>query len=238
MSAPPSQRRHARSRRGEETLRQRERHTRLLVRELSHRSKNLLAIIEAMARQTHRTSRSRAEFLERFGARVASLARSHDLLVERNWAGIRLSDLLRAHLKPFVDAESERVATGGPELVLQPAAAQNLGMAFHELATNASTHGALSTPSGHIEVAWDLIDDPGGTQRFCIRWREHAGLPVVPPDRSGFGQAVLERIVPTSLGGEAHIDWQPQGCQWRLVAPQQRSLPSAPAGQLRPRHRP
>ena len=197
----------------------RERHSRLIMRELTHRTKNLLAIIQAMARQTARSSENTTEFLERFGARISGLARSHDLLVEANWEGADLATLIATQLAPFVEDLNRRVSMKGPSLVLRPAAAQNLGMALYELATNANKHGALSHSSGRIGIEWEERVDARGEATFRMRWRESRGPTVLSPCRSGFGRAILEHLVPQGLGGTAHFDWSSEGVIWSLEVP-------------------
>jgi len=202
----------------------REEHARLLMRELSHRSKNLLAIVEVMARQSERASRSRAEFLERFGARIASLSKSHDLLVHRNWQGVPITELIRTQLVAFADPVEQRIKMDGPDLVLRPEASQNIGMALHELATNASKHGALSVPTGFVRLAWKEFRDSTGTARFEMRWQECSGPPVVAPASKGFGSAMLEFIVPSALSGRAHLDWKEDGLVWTLDVPAETAI--------------
>lgn len=196
----------------------REEHTRFIMRELSHRSKNLLAIIQAMARQTVRTSRDLTDFQERFTARVRGLSQSHDLLVKRDWRGVPVSELVRTHLLPFVDRSEQGLIISGPSLSLKPEAAQNIGLALHELATNASKHGALSSPSGRIEVRWELAESEG-ERRFRMVWQETGGPEVETPSQRGFGHTVVEAMVGRALEGEAHIDWQKDGLVWKLDIP-------------------
>src|SRR5262249_58703850 len=132
-----------------------EAHLRLLMRELTHRSKNLLAVIQAMARQTARYSESIDGFLERFGARLQALARSHDLLVQEEWHGVALAELVKSQLT-YLDRTGAQIVAEGPAVMLRPEAAQSLGLALHELAMNALRYGALSTPAGKnsIRRAW------------------------------------------------------------------------------------
>lgn len=193
----------------------REAQMRFVMRELTHRSKNLLAVIQAMARQTARSSNDATEFVDRFADRLAALARSHDLLVSQDWTGADLHALVRQQLAPFVDDGEERVRADGPRLVMKPEIAQSIGMAFHELATNASKYGALSVPGGHVDVSWSHVAD--GTLR--IEWRETGGPPFSPPARRGFGRTVVERMVAAATGGEAHLEWRPEGVYWRLDLP-------------------
>jgi PAS domain S-box-containing protein len=196
----------------------REAQMRFVMRELTHRSKNLLAVIQAMARQTARSTVDAEAFVDRFADRLAALARSHDLLVSQDWVGVDLRALLLQQLAPFVDEGDGRVDIEGPGLVLKPEVTQSLGMAFHELATNASKHGALSVPDGHVDVAWTRVASGDG-DRIRITWREAGGPPFAPPTRRGFGRTVTERMVAAATQGEAHVEWLPEGLSWRLEMP-------------------
>jgi PAS domain S-box-containing protein len=198
--------------------RRREEHTRFIMRELSHRSKNLLAVIQAMGRQTARTSRNLEDFHSRFNARIAGLARSHDLLVKQDWRGVPVTELVQGQLAPFIDRTEEQLRFAGPALLLKPEAAQNIGLALHELATNASKHGALSSPKGRIEIHWELAQRDG-QRRFRMTWCERGGPAVIPPADRGFGWTVVEVMVGRALDGEAHIEWRPEGLEWHLDAP-------------------
>jgi len=203
----------------EQALRKSELRTRFVMRELSHRSKNLLAVIQAIARQTGRASEDINEFNQQFGERLASLGRSHDLLVHGNWQGVSLADVITAQLKAFIDTSEPRVTTSGAPVLLNAEAAQNIGMALHELATNASKHGALSVPSGRVKIEWNLYGQ-GGDRRFRLSWTESGGPPVKPPQRKGFGHLVVERLVAASLRGCAELHWRPEGLVWVLDVPE------------------
>ncbi len=203
----------------ESALRDSEQQTRFVMRELSHRSKNLLAIVQAMARQTARAASDYEEFQERFASRIASLARSHDLLVNQNWKGIAISDLVATQLAPFVDVAGARLTVEGPALVLEPDAAQTIGMALHELATNASKYGAFSVPAGRVHVEWGLRGEGADQQRLTMHWQEAGGPQVVPPTRNGFGHTVVEHMAANSLGGTARLMWDPAGVAWCLDVP-------------------
>ncbi len=203
----------------EEKLRRDADHIRFLMRELSHRTKNLLAVIQAMARQTGRTSKDIEEFERRFEARIAGLARSHDLLVKQNWQGVPLADLVRTQVSPFVERFAERVIARGPGLMLRPEAANSIGMALHELATNASKYGALSVQSGKIALDWSVEGDPSGERTFRIVWREVDGPQVQAPERKGFGHQVVGRLAAEALNGRVALDFKPSGFEWRLEAP-------------------
>ena len=198
-----------------------ENHISFLLREVSHRSKNLLAIIQAMATQTARTSLSVDDFQARFGQRLQGMAASHDLLVNQNWQGVDIGELVRAQLKPFADEAGRRLEIAGPHVFLAPAAAQSIGLALHELATNATKYGALSAANGKISVTWrTLRADPA--PRLQMTWRESGGPEVTPPQRRGFGHTVFERMIKQSLGASITLDYAADGVCWSLDA----ALPS------------
>lgn len=197
-------------------------HVKFLMREMSHRSKNLLAVIQSVARQTASRSDSLADFLARFSQRLESLAASHDLLTSNDWKGVPLGDLVRQQLAPFIGRDSGRITVSGPDLELTSDAAQTLGLAIHELATNAIKHGALSRPSGRISLTWQLSQEAGGSRRVDLRWVEQGGPEVTPPTRRGFGHVVLERMTASALEGAVDIDFAPAGLVWSLSFPLRR----------------
>jgi PAS domain S-box-containing protein len=197
-----------------------EEHLRLLMREISHRSKNLLAIIQAMARQTARHAGSVDDFLTQFNARVQALARSHDLLVQENWHGAGLRDLLRSQLSPYADTELTQITIEGPAVLLKPETAQNLGLALHELASNASKYGALSVPSGRIEVRWTEVPDGKGDGVELI-WTETGGPTVGVPAKRGFGSMLIQQNLSRSLESEVELRFEQDGVNCRIVIPQQ-----------------
>src|SRR5262249_46456145 len=137
-------------------LAERSAHAQFLMKELAHRSKNLLAVVNVMTRQTALRSGGIPEFERRLSERLQGLARSQDELVHQNWRGADLESLIKRQLLPFVDAEGGRVHIEGEPVMLRPEAVQSMGMAFHELATNASKHGALSATAGHITISWSF----------------------------------------------------------------------------------
>ena len=193
-------------------------HLRLLMRELTHRSKNLLAVIQAMARQTARRSESVEKFTEQFGARLQALATSHDLLIQESWHGALLSDLVRSQLGHHLDREDSQISVEGPSVFLKPEAAQNIGLALHELATNAAKYGALSVPSGHVSISWNWRpeSDPKQVQ---ILWVERGGPPVSPPEQRGFGSVVIERNLAKTLDADVHLAFEAAGIECRIVVP-------------------
>ncbi len=192
-------------------------HTNLIMRELSHRSKNLLALVQAIARQSARASTNFAEFQPRFIERLQSLAMSHDLLVKTDWTSVPIRELIAVQLRTFIDEPDLRLKMTGDHLMLKPEAAQNLGMVFHELGSNAVKHGSLSTPTGVIHVDWSVEGD--GAPMLTLRWRESGGPPVVAPTSRGFGTVIIERLIPQSLNGEARMSWDADGFSWTLHAP-------------------
>ncbi len=185
-----------------------------ITRELSHRSKNLLLIIQSIARQSIRQSADLADFEARFVARLGTLSRLHDLLVQQEWRGAELRDIALAELGVLA---SSQVAIDGPDFVVRPAAAQVLAMVFHELATNATKYGALSTRDGRIVLSWSIVRD--GAEQVVIAWDEEGGPPVAPPARKGFGSIVIERTVTQIAGAEGVLSFAPGGVQWRFRAP-------------------
>jgi len=155
-----------------------------LLNELNHRAKNLFALIQSVAR--HTAARSPGEFLPRFEQRLSAISSAHDLIARNEWREVMIEDLLRSQLAHF-GTLSEQVLASGPSVAVAASAAQMLGMAFHELATNAAKYGALSDPYGRIDVAWSVEPDQSGQDVFALEWRESGGPPVNPPLRSGFG---------------------------------------------------
>lgn len=193
-------------------------HEHFLMREITHRSKNLLAIVQSMARQTARSSDTIDQFQAVFMQRVQGLSASHDLLVTENWVGAPLSELIQKHLQMFVQANRENLEISGPTVYVNANAAQALGLAMHELATNSVKYGALSSSAGKISVVWAYEPD-GGTPRLALTWKETGGPPVKPPERKGFGHFVMERMAAQSLDGEVNIQFLPGGLVWKISMP-------------------
>jgi len=198
-----------------------ENHIRFLLREVSHRAKNLLAIVQSMATQTARTSLTLDDFQARFGQRLQGMAASHDLLVSQNWQGVDIGELVRAQLRPFAEEGGRRLDVAGPQVFLTPAAAQSIGLALHELATNATKYGALSAAAGKVSVSWRTLRDDLAP-RFQMTWRESGGPEVTAPQRRGFGHTVFERMIKQALGASIKIDYATEGVTWNLEA----ALPS------------
>lgn len=194
----------------------REEHIRFIIDEMSHRTKNLLTVVIAVANQTANHAGSVKQYHECFLNRLHALAHCHDLLVKDSWQGASLHDLVKSQMRPFSEATSGRINATGPPVILKPNAVQNLGLAFHELATNASKHGALSGPRGDVLIHW-LVDP--ANDRVRVQWREMDGPPVTPPLRRGFGHVVIEQIVPRALSGSGTLDFAPGGVNWTFEFP-------------------
>jgi PAS domain S-box-containing protein len=194
-------------------------HIRFLMLEISHRAKNLLSVIQAIAGQTVRTAGSLEEFEVRFGLRLHGLAASHDILVSQSWQGAPLADLVRLQLAPFVDADGGRLEVSGPEVALAAQAAQAIGLALHELATNAAKFGALSVPAGKVAVSWEFEGDGPGRRPLRLTWTERGGPPGAPPARKGFGYLVIERMAASAVSGVATMAFAPTGLEWTLSIP-------------------
>jgi len=190
-----------------------------LMTELQHRTNNLFAVIQAMARQTVRTSTSLADFEEQFGARLQALAQTNRLLVDQEWKGVSLRKLIEAQLAPFIGTDSMRFEMVGPPVTMAAATIQTLGLALHELATNASKYGALSAPGGKVIVSWVFEESGGVPDSFRMEWREQGGPPVKPATRRGFGRFVTDQMVTRSLDATVEIDLAPDGLRWILQMP-------------------
>ncbi len=195
-----------------------EKHLRTVMRELSHRTKNLLAVIVAMVRQTARTSTDVAVLQSQLIQRLQSLSASHDLLVAEDWTGASLEELIRAVLQPFTGNSKDAVECNGPPAFVNATAAQNLGLALHELATNAAKYGALSTSAGKVKVSWNFETGDKG-RRLVLRWNERDGPRVSPPTVKGFGHVVIERVVGQALSSTVDYKFNPEGVEWTIAMP-------------------
>jgi two-component sensor histidine kinase len=170
-----------------------------------------------MARQTARHAGSTEDFLNQFGSRLQALAASHDLLVRESWYGASLRELVRSQLATHIDRG--QVTLDGPEVGLKPEAAQNLGLALHELVINAARFGALSVPGGRVSIDWGL-QNSGGNNAIEINWREQFGPKVKPRRNSGFGSVVIERNLARALDAEVKLDFDPDGVCCHIVIPE------------------
>jgi PAS domain S-box-containing protein len=195
-----------------------EAHLRLLLRELTHRSKNLLAVIQAMARQTARHTGSVETFLTQFGARLQALAASHDLLIRESWYGASLGELVRSQLGVYLDGSAPQISIDGPAIAIKPEAAQSLGLALHELAVNAAKFGALSVPTGRVAITWSRLENVDGSA-VELDWRERLGPKVKTRRRKGFGSIVIERNLARALNAKVDLEFDPDGLRCHIVIP-------------------
>jgi len=194
-----------------------EEQVRLLMLEVNHRAKNMLGVVLAIARQT--TSTSPREFLGKLTQRIQSLSVNLDLLVKNEWQGVDLEPLVHAQLAYFSDSIGTRIAIEGPELRLSREAAQGIGMALHELATNAIKHGALSNEQGRITIAWTCDDNV-----FSIVWHERGGPAVEPPTHRGFGNTVLTTLAEAAVSGHVSVGYNRDGLRWELTCSARNAL--------------
>jgi PAS domain S-box-containing protein len=188
----------------------------LLVAELSHRVKNTLATVISIARQSFSKAQSVEEASEVFNARIRALAQTHGRLAEANWASVSFATILLDEMAPYRREDGSNVRMSGPVTALNPRCALTLGMALHELATNAAKYGALSTKSGSVDVAWHTDRDE---RQFLIRWTESGGPPATPPKRSGFGRLLLERALASDLRGNVKLNFAKNGLECEISIP-------------------
>lgn len=196
----------------------------LLIREIDHRAKNALAVVQAAVRLTPKDNT--AAYAKAIEGRVKALARAHTLLAQGRWTGADLLTLARGELAPFLlpagSGKVPEVIIDGPAVQVSSAAAQGLSMALHELATNATKHGALSVPAGRLVVKW-TVDH--ATAQLALQWEEQGGPPVAaPPSHRGFGTRVLEGTIKTQLGGTIHCSWESTGLVCEMTVPLNRSV--------------
>ncbi len=188
---------------------QAEERMKLLAREVDHRAKNILATVQALTRMTR--ADTVPAYTEALMGRLRALAQAHTLLAKSRWTGINLRRLIEEELEPFGTNGDGHLTIAGPEVDLSPEAGQGLGMALHELATNAAKYGAFSVPGGSVSIQWSAT---GG--RLVLRWTERGGPPVRAPGRRGFGSGLIEAAIQGQLDGEAIFDWCPAGLACEL----------------------
>ena len=192
---------------------------RRLLDEVNHRVNNALAAVQSMAAQTLRAAQCPEAVRAAFLGRLLALSRVHNLLARGYWAGAPLRELVEGQLAPHRDGDPARIVAAGPEVWLRPGAAVALGMALHELATNAAAHGALSAPGGRVRLDWSVVAATAG-ERLGVRWAEEGGPPVPgPPARRGFGSRLLGRGLGQELQAETRLLFAPPGLRWEIDAP-------------------
>jgi two-component sensor histidine kinase len=182
-----------------------------LAREVDHRAKNLLALVQAAVQLTHADTVK--DFKAAIEGRLQALSNAHSLIAQSRWTGADLHSLVMEELAPYRAAETSRADIGGPTLVLEPKSAQTIAIVLHELTTNAVKYGALSVPSGRLLIEWSR-----GETQLVIRWSEIDGPPIKPPSREGFGTRVIGRVV-HDLEGKLHFHWNPDGLACEIIIP-------------------
>lgn len=196
---------------------------RLLLMEVNHRSKNMLSTIQSLAR---RSAPDDQGFLRRFEDRVRSLAVNQDILIAREWREVPAEELVRRQLA-FIDETPGEIVVDGPDLALAPRAAEVIGMALHELATNSLKYGALSAPAGRVEIGWGPREDGTG---LAFWWRESGGAEVSPPTDTGFGTTLIRDVPRHTLDAEVELHYRPDGLRWELRTDDCALAQSVPAG--------
>jgi two-component system CheB/CheR fusion protein len=193
-----------------------EQHQKLLLRELNHRVKNTLAVVQAIAHQTMRSATTNKDFVKSFEGRVAALASAHDLLVESDWRGADLASLAREQLKPYISDDPTRAQIEGPPVLLPPGLASPFGFLIYELATNAAKYGALSVPTGKISLNWSVVADGNPTPLLKFVWGESGGPRVKPPTTRGFGSVLIEQGIPQA---RVQREFKPKGVVCAVEVP-------------------
>ncbi|MEF2549840.1 chemotaxis protein CheB [Aurantimonas sp. A2-1-M11] len=192
-------------------------HREILVGELNHRIKNVMATVQAIASQTLSSATTMEEARDTFGSRLIALGKSHDLLTRENWAGADLRNIVSDTVEPHSGGWN-RFRINGPYVWLSPSAALSIAMALHELATNAAKYGALTVEKGLVEIAWHLVGE-GQDRRLALRWTESGGPPVTSPTRKGFGSRLVQRVLAAELGGTVSVAYETSGVVCTIDAP-------------------
>jgi PAS domain S-box-containing protein len=184
----------------------------LLAREVDHRAKNALALVQSIVRLTR--SSNLTSYVNAVEGRIKALSRAHTVLSQSRWQGADLGGLVDEELAPYRTSDSDRVVTSGPEVLLQPAAAQTLALALHELVTNAAKYGAMSSSSGRVRLTWELQ-----AGNLILHWSESGGPPTQEPSSQGFGTKIIIASIERQLGGQAKFEWRPEGLQCLFTVP-------------------
>jgi len=198
-------------------IKQQENHLRVVMRELNHRSKNLLTIVLSLIRQTARGFDLPPAFTVRMEERLSALANAHDVLANQKWRGADISAVLHGQLAHQLAAYPGRIHVDGPPFSLAPETAHYVGMALHELGSNAVKYGALAEAQGEVWVKWGVSEKE--PVQLELEWREACARPISPPSLLGFGSTILQSLTPRALGGVADLRFNPDGLVWTLRAP-------------------
>jgi two-component sensor histidine kinase/CheY-like chemotaxis protein len=196
-----------RSQEHQEAMEKAEAHQRTLIEELNHRVKNMLTVVNAMARQTLASNPAPQDFTEKFVRRIDALGRTHSLLSREQWATVQLCEIARESLEPYLLEDKNRVVLKGPPVAFDPKTALALGIVFHELATNAIKHGALSNRDGVVTMEWCFADN----DTIALQWQERGGPEVTVPARNGFGSRLIRLELTHELNGNVELIYEPAG---------------------------
>src|SRR5262249_7199187 len=196
----------------------------LLAREIDHRAKNALALVQSIVRLTK--ANSVAAYVSSVEGRINSLSRVHTVLSQSRWQDVALRGLVEEEIAPYRTQDGDKIVASGPKILLEPAAAQTLALALHELVTNAVKYGALSSMAGRVKLDWHLM--PG---TLTLHWTETNGPSIKPPTSPGFGTRIITASIERQLGGKGVFNWRAEGLQCVLSIP--RSEEIAPAGRAK-----
>ena len=183
----------------------------VLTRELHHRTKNIFAVVQAVVLRSFAGKQTVEDAKKTVVKRLQSLANTHALLVDKQWHGADIAEVVRTEMSPYTD----RVSIDGPSVILTAQAAQNFALALHELATNAAKYGALSTQDGQVSISWS-VSESDARGRFTFNWQEQGGPTVVPPTAKGFGRVVLEQVMAEFFDPPPRIEFSPTGVSYGL----------------------
>jgi two-component sensor histidine kinase len=200
--------------RASEELKEQAEHQRLLLHELSHRVKNILAVVQSLAMRSLSEERSMKDARHVLTERLLALGRAHDVLMHTDWKGASLRAIVEAEMAPF----SARVAAEGPEIVVDGRMVQTFALLLHELATNAAKYGSLSGNEGKVSITWWVVGQEK-EKRFYFKWEESGGPLLTPPTRKGFGTALLESAIPADLNVTPRLSFAPSGFVYELNVP-------------------
>lgn len=205
--------------------REAEAQTRHLLQEATHRTKNLLTIIQSVARMSAKTLGLPANAIEPFNARLQAIAMSYDLLVREEWDSVPLTDLLHSQLNHTLGNAAARASTSGPALRLRPTAVQTLALAFHELGAKAMVQGAMAAPGGRLRISWEDATMRDGSPGYRLVWQELGHGPDVPAEHRNYARDILERLTPRGLRGEVAASQTDEGFRWELRFPASNVMP-------------
>ena len=191
-------------------------HRVMLTNELSHRVKNMLATIQAIANQTLRDGVTLAEARDRLSARLVAMSRAQDVLMGRGLASVEIESVVKTAIEPH-SGDGDRFRLRGPNVAVSARSALTFSMALHELATNAAKYGALSCHDGRVDISWRISRSP--KRAFELTWSESGGPPVIPPTHEGFGSRLIKGALTAELGATTSVGYTASGAVWRIAAP-------------------